>query len=109
MGLCTSETIRSESYISGKVPKHEVRCWISLSLWFHLIFPVSALGPGSRNLIPKLDERVNGILTKGPRHLTLDEWKVVVQEFKNWPFRPEVYYILKHTDHTLYSLSGYRD
>ena len=48
---------------------------------------ISALGPGSRNLIPKLTD---GILSKDPRGLTLDDWKMVVQEFKNWPFRPEV-------------------
>ena len=55
----------------------------------------SLLGPGGKNLLPKLcnkelppNERLD--TKKTPRSLDLNEWALVVRVFKEWPFRPEV-------------------
>ena len=53
------------------------------------------LGPGASNLIPKMtdpslpeEQRVD--VSKSPRKLELREWQILVNAFKNWPFRPTV-------------------
>ena len=57
---------------------------------------ISALGPGSNNLLPKLTdpsrgpERTLNAAAKGPRDLNVHEWNILVDVFKKWPFRPEV-------------------
>jgi hypothetical protein len=67
---------------------------------------LSLLGPGAKNLLPKLtdktlplDERVD--IKKTPRSLDIREWALVVRAFKEWPFRPEVlsFFIIKKLDY----------
>ena len=66
---------------------------VQLSPVDHLAF--SLLGPGAKNILPKLtdknlpvEERVD--IKKTPRSLDISEWGLVVRAFKEWPFRPEV-------------------
>jgi len=43
-------------------------------------------------LIPKLTDpsRTPFDLKKNPKDLTMPEWELIVEEFKRWPFKPEV-------------------
>ena len=63
---------------------------------------ISALGPGSTNLLAKLTERNPrksfNTTKKGPRDLNIREWGILLEEFKNWPFRPQVQLPSFHID-----------
>ncbi|KAF9522660.1 S-adenosyl-L-methionine-dependent methyltransferase [Crepidotus variabilis] len=53
----------------------------------------NSLGPGAANMIPKLTDSSlpeDSILdlTKIPRNLAVHDWKLIVDAFKKWPFRP---------------------
>jgi len=55
---------------------------------------ISLLGPGGKNLLPKLNDKKLPAMErldtkKTPRSLDLKEWALVVRAFKEWPFRPE--------------------
>ncbi|KAF9482258.1 S-adenosyl-L-methionine-dependent methyltransferase [Pholiota conissans] len=54
---------------------------------------IGGLGPGAKNILPKLtdpslpeDQRVD--IEKSPRRLDIREWALIINAFKNWPFRP---------------------
>lgn len=53
----------------------------------------SHLAPGATTLLPKISEP-SSAGTVDPntmvRHLTVDDWAVVVKAFDEWPFAPEV-------------------
>ncbi|PPQ90561.1 hypothetical protein CVT25_015875 [Psilocybe cyanescens] len=55
---------------------------------------ISALGPGAYNILKYFtnpaDPKDRLDISKSPRSFTVDEWNLVVQAFKNWPFRPMV-------------------
>ena len=69
---------------------------------------LSLLGPGSTNLISKLtDPSRNPEFTFdprkfGPRDLNLRQWAVLLEEFKKWPFRPDVLFLLFHIARYIY-------
>ncbi|KAJ2930301.1 hypothetical protein H1R20_g6796, partial [Candolleomyces eurysporus] len=55
---------------------------------------ISALGPGAVSLLKKLtdpslppEKRVD--VKKAPRDLSTEDWKILVDVFEEWPFRPE--------------------
>lgn len=80
------------------MPKYQVRFVVSLHI-FQFNPLISALGPGSSNLIPRLTDpsRILGHsfdMKKDPKDLTMREWELIVEVFKRWPFKPEVSFLL---------------
>ncbi|KAF8198108.1 S-adenosyl-L-methionine-dependent methyltransferase [Pholiota molesta] len=54
---------------------------------------IGGLGPGAKNMLPgitdpTLPEEQRLSTARTPRELDLREWALVVNAFKNWPFRP---------------------
>ena len=43
-------------------------------------------------MIPRLTDpsRIPFDLKKNPKDLTVPEWELIIEEFKRWPFKPEV-------------------
>lgn len=55
---------------------------------------IQALGPGASGLLkpltdPSLPLEQQLDVTKAPRQLSVHDWKLIVDAFDNWPFRPE--------------------
>lgn len=104
-GTSITGTSASASFSSKKRPLSRnvsgmlTICAAFLHRFITISYTLSLLGPGAKNILPKLtdkklpaEERMD--IKKTPRSLDIREWGLVVRAFKEWPFRPEVYITL---------------
>ena len=92
MGLLSTPPIRAESDCDAK------GFAVSCSKWeqyLQLMDFISTLAPGAQILVDKvtnpelpLSERIDPKVQI--RHLTIEEWMLIIKAFNEWPFSPKV-------------------